>query len=155
MVNCADCDRSFPCQRALEQHIRDSPAHAPNFDCDDCNRSFDSDEALQQHLRDSPAHRNTSPIDCFFAKYVDFDYNPKGSPSDEMARLHRRYAWSPEDDEARSAWDEFKQTLVLEFQSWYGTDNESLPEWRSLCRVLHVWPIPQSCAECQKVCRNV
>ncbi|KIW86582.1 uncharacterized protein Z519_12813 [Cladophialophora bantiana CBS 173.52] len=71
-----------------------------------------------------------------------------------MARLHRRYAWAPGDDEARSAWDEFKQTLVLEFQSWYGTDNDNLSKWRSLCRALRIWPIPQSCTECQKAVRG-
>ncbi|KAH8663688.1 hypothetical protein BGZ60DRAFT_379420 [Tricladium varicosporioides] len=54
--DCEHCDRAFNSEEALQQHLRDSPAHAPSFDCDDCDRSFDSGEALQQHLRDSPAH---------------------------------------------------------------------------------------------------
>jgi uncharacterized protein YlaI len=53
-VNCHDCDRSFNNEEALRQHLRNSPAHA--FDCDDCDLAFDSEEALQQHLRDSLAH---------------------------------------------------------------------------------------------------
>ncbi|KFY74523.1 hypothetical protein V499_05456 [Pseudogymnoascus sp. VKM F-103] len=60
--NCDDCDRSFSSEEALQQHLRDSPAHAPSFDCDDCDRSFNSEEALQQHLQDSPAHAPS--FDC-------------------------------------------------------------------------------------------
>jgi hypothetical protein len=54
--DCDECDRAFNSEEALQQYLRDPPAHASSFDCDDCDRSFDSEEALQQHLRDSPAH---------------------------------------------------------------------------------------------------
>ena len=57
---CGDCDRSFKHVKALQQHLRDSPAHAITFDCDDCDRAFDTEQALQQHLRDSPAHPTSS-----------------------------------------------------------------------------------------------
>ena len=53
---CKDCDRSFATEKALQQHLRDSPAHAVMFDCEDCDRAFNTEDALQQHLRDSPAH---------------------------------------------------------------------------------------------------
>ncbi|KAB8297279.1 hypothetical protein EYC80_002638 [Monilinia laxa] len=53
---CIPCGRSFGSERALEQHLQDSPAHAVSFRCGVCNRPFASDEALQQHIRDSPAH---------------------------------------------------------------------------------------------------
>jgi hypothetical protein len=53
---CETCDRSFSNEQALQQHLRDSQVHTPSFDCDDCDRSFNSEEALQQHLRDSPVH---------------------------------------------------------------------------------------------------
>ena len=59
---CKDCDRSFNTKRALQQHLRDSPAHAVTLDCDECDRAFDTEQALQQHLRDSPAHAVT--FDC-------------------------------------------------------------------------------------------
>lgn len=52
-LNCKDCDRTFTTKGALDQHLRDSPAHAATFDCDKCDRAFDTDQALQQHLRDS------------------------------------------------------------------------------------------------------
>jgi uncharacterized protein YlaI len=60
--DCTTCDRHFSSDTALQQHLRDSPVHAPSFDCDDCDRSFDSDKALQQHLWDSLAH--APPFDC-------------------------------------------------------------------------------------------
>ncbi|KAK8036728.1 hypothetical protein PG994_015225 [Apiospora phragmitis] len=59
---CITCDRAFGSEDALEQHLRNSPVHAPSFDCDDCNRSFRSDNALQHHLSDSPAHAPS--FDC-------------------------------------------------------------------------------------------
>jgi ribosomal protein S26 len=54
--DCTACDRHFGSGTALQQHQRDSPAHVSFFDCNDCDRSFDSGEALKQHIRDSPAH---------------------------------------------------------------------------------------------------
>jgi uncharacterized C2H2 Zn-finger protein len=60
--DCDECDRAFGSEEALQQHVRNSPAHAPSFDCDDCNRSFRSEEALQQHVSNSPAHAPS--FDC-------------------------------------------------------------------------------------------
>jgi Zinc-finger double-stranded RNA-binding/Zinc-finger of C2H2 type len=56
------CDQSFDSEKALQQHLRDSPAHAPSFECETCDRSFGSEEALEQHLRDSPVHAPS--FDC-------------------------------------------------------------------------------------------
>ena len=47
-------------EEALEQHLRDSPAHAPSFKCETCDQSFNSKKALKQHLRDSPMHSSFS-----------------------------------------------------------------------------------------------
>jgi ribosomal protein S26 len=60
--DCSDCNKFFGSEEALQQHLRDSPAHAQSFDCDNCNRSFGSEEALQQHLQNSPAH--VQSFDC-------------------------------------------------------------------------------------------
>jgi hypothetical protein len=53
---CVPCNRSFKSNKSLQQHLRDSPIHAPSFDCGDCDQSFSNEEALRQHLRNSPAH---------------------------------------------------------------------------------------------------
>ncbi len=78
--DCKACNRSFNSDEALLQHLRDSPAHAPSFDCEVCSRSFNSDEALQQHLRDSPAHAPS--FDC---EACDRSFN-----SDEALQQHLR-----------------------------------------------------------------
>jgi len=44
------CDRTFGSDEALQQHVRDSPAHAPCFDCEACDRSFGSERVLEQAL---------------------------------------------------------------------------------------------------------
>ncbi|KAK3615721.1 hypothetical protein LTR22_027325 [Elasticomyces elasticus] len=55
-IICQQCDRFFGTYQALQQHLRDSPAHAMTFDCEECDRTFKTDQALQQHLRDSLSH---------------------------------------------------------------------------------------------------
>lgn len=149
--DCTVCNREFKNEDALQQHLRDSPAHTVLYNCDDCNRQFNSEHALQQHMRDSPVHRHSSPIDLFFANYVDFDYNPRNPPSDEMARLQVHYSWRRNDPAANEAWNEYRQALVLEFEAWYGTDNDNLSVWHSLCRALQVQPLPTTCADCRQV----
>ncbi|KAM0715727.1 hypothetical protein Q7P37_009227 [Cladosporium fusiforme] len=53
-TNCSSCSRTFGSFEALQQHLRDSPAH--DWICEYCDRSFDTDDALQQHLDNSTAH---------------------------------------------------------------------------------------------------
>ena len=151
MAFCNRCDRAFSSEEALQQHLRDSPAHAVSYDCDECDRAFSSEKAFQQHLRDAPAHRHSSPLDTFFFNYPSFDYDPKATPSDEMTRLRRCYGWRRDDPEGSDAWDSYRKALVLEFQNWYGTNDEDLVVWRSLCRALRVYPLPQTCAGCRQV----
>jgi len=54
--SCEECDSAFNTEEALEQHRRDSPAHSVKHDCEECNRTFDTEQALEQHRRDSPVH---------------------------------------------------------------------------------------------------
>ncbi|CAI7628428.1 unnamed protein product [Penicillium viridicatum] len=62
MERCDLCDRFFDDRQALQQHIRDAPAHTLTFSCQPCNRTFVSHSALDQHTRDSPVH--TIKYDC-------------------------------------------------------------------------------------------
>lgn len=89
-----------------------------------------------------------SLIDSFFARYVDFNYDLRATPSDEWRRLQREYGWTRGDEDGRTAWEEYSEALVLEFESWYGTDNNSLSSWRSLCRAVRIQPVPQTCGGC-------
>ena len=60
---CGRCERWFPNNRALEQHIENSNSH---WLCDDCNIDFESDEALRQHYIQSPNHHYCGLCDRHF-----------------------------------------------------------------------------------------
>ncbi|KAJ0163700.1 Zinc finger protein [Colletotrichum tanaceti] len=81
---CIPCDRSFGSQEALEQHLRDSPVHAPSLDCEACDRSFGSQEALEQHLRDPPSHRQNTdckPCNRSFGSQEALEQHLRDSPA--------------------------------------------------------------------------
>jgi hypothetical protein len=95
---CTLCNRSFGSQGALDQHLRDSPAHAPSYDCEPCNRSFGSQDALDQHLRDSPAHApsyDCEPCNRSFGSQEALDqhlhYSPAHAPSYDCEPCDRSF----------------------------------------------------------------
>ena len=63
MAYCDRCKRSFPSNRALEQHKEDSDAHWP---CDDCDLDFGSSYAREEHYRQSPNHHYCRDCDRLF-----------------------------------------------------------------------------------------
>jgi len=118
---CVPCDRSFNNEEALQQHLRDSPAHAPSFDCDECEQSFNSEEALQQHLRDSPVHLQDieTPLDVFFNSFPTFDYNPSLPPAISYASLQSHEGW--------------RRGSVISDVAWNGYQDARCVEWISRC----------------------
>jgi rubredoxin len=124
---CEECGRVFRSDTALQQHLH-SPVHASRYECEECGRVFLSDAALQQHLH-SPRHRAHSPLDQFFLSFTDFDYDPLAAPSDEFDRLRSFYGWDRRDADGDEAWSRYMNALVLEFNSWYGTDSQNLRSW--------------------------
>jgi hypothetical protein len=66
LLECDDYDRSFDSEEALQQQLRDSPAHARSFDCETCDLWHRGD--LEQHLRDSRIHQQDTetPLDAPF-----------------------------------------------------------------------------------------
>lgn len=60
------------------------------------------------------------------------------------------FRWSTErHNEAKKA---FHVALVKEFNWIYGTNEHDIQSWRILFRVLGIAPIPETRAECHKVC---
>ena len=88
MLACGTCDRAFSGEGALQQHVRDSPAHAVTFDCETCDRAFSSEEALQQHVRDSPAR----------AVIFDCETCNRTFDSEDDLQQHMREAHGPDSD---------------------------------------------------------
>ncbi|CAG7941449.1 unnamed protein product [Penicillium salamii] len=68
MAFCSSCNRSFRSETSLDQHIKDSPAHAIKFYCGLCSIWLLDIDALEEHIRTSPPHsaptRNTSKFKC-------------------------------------------------------------------------------------------
>lgn len=69
-TDCAPCRKTFYSENALQQHLRDSPAH--RIECRDCEKSFDSENALQQHLRDSPVRKSRSQVYKSYGGFHNF-----------------------------------------------------------------------------------
>jgi hypothetical protein len=149
---CSRCDRSFPSSWALQQHKRDSPAHAQSFDCDDCNRSFNSEDALEQHLRDSPAHHLVpeTPLDAFFRSFPTFEYDPSQPPATSYAHLRAHKGWQRGEAASADAWDRYQDALEGELRLWYGEEDD-LAAWHALCHAIGVEPPPQTCDQCEQV----
>lgn len=151
MTGCGPCNRSFGSREALDQHLRDSPAHAKSSECKLCNRSFGSREALGQHCRDSAAHQlPKSPINAFFKSFEGFAFNPDLSPSESFSSLQRLYGWRRGEEDSARAWDLFQEALTQEFKLWFGAEDD-ITAWHSLCRAVNIKPLPATCHECEKV----
>ncbi|KAH6667298.1 hypothetical protein B0J14DRAFT_520018, partial [Halenospora varia] len=107
-------DRSLNSEDALQQHLRDSPAHAPSFDCETCNRSFGNEEALEQHLRDSRIHQQDTeiPLDIFFRSFPTFwVYDPSLPPATSYASLRKHEGWRRGYIESDNAWNRYQDAL--------------------------------------------
>ena len=157
MAYCSLHNRSFGSQSALDQHMS-SPVHAPGFLCEDCDRSFGSQSALDQHMN-SPAHTplirpisvSLSPLDMFFNSFPGFPYTPTNPPQQEYSRLRQFYSWGRNDPDGETAWSQYRSALVREFNRWYGEEDDDMKSWRSICRAIGIFPIPQTPKDCRSV----
>jgi hypothetical protein len=150
--DCDDCDRSFGSEEALEQHFRDPPAHAQSFDCDDCDRSFGSEEALEQHFRDSPAHPQLPE-----------------TPLDAFFRSFQTFEYDPSQPPATSyarlqAYKGWRRGEAASADAWdryqdalegelrlWYGKEDDLAAWHALCHAIGVEPPPQTCDQCKQV----
>ncbi|WPG98890.1 Hypothetical protein R9X50_00169000 [Acrodontium crateriforme] len=153
--HCNPCDRVFTSERALNQHLNDSPAHAQTVECNPCDRTFVSEDALNQHLRDSPLHQRLSdtPLNSFFCSFPTFDYDPSLAPSISYKRLQQHMCWQRGDDESDEAWNDYQDALKNELQKWYGSEDD-LTAWHALCSAIGIDPLPVTCELCEKAARR-
>lgn len=86
----------------------------------------------------------------FFARFTvtsNFVYDPSQSVSSEWYRLCDMMRWRDGGPERRSAHEEFKDALVHQFNTNFGTDENSLEAWKVLCEILSISPIPDTLEE--------
>jgi hypothetical protein len=98
-------------------------AHMMSVTCLPCNRPFVDDEALQQHLRDSPAHTET-PLDTFFRSFPTFIYDPSQPPATSYASLQAYMNWRRGEAASADAWDRYQSALEDEIRLWYGEEDD-------------------------------
>jgi hypothetical protein len=74
-----------------------------------------------------------SPINKFFNTYSYFQHNSLQPSAEEYKRLIKAYAWKRGNPGSETAWAEFRDALVKEFNKQFGTDASDLLAWQNLC----------------------
>lgn len=74
MAYCFECQRRFPHQAALQQHIADSPVHRVH-ECAKCRKEFTKRSSLIQHWTMSPRHFYCEDCDEHFDDHEDLQYH--------------------------------------------------------------------------------
>ncbi|KAF8079346.1 hypothetical protein FPV67DRAFT_1444489 [Lyophyllum atratum] len=102
----------------------------------------------------APRLTSENPLDEFFKSYSEtgFTYNANQPVWKEFYRMVDDLGWDDEEkDEEREA---FKDALVQAFNSTYGTDENDLESWQSLCLVLNIVPIPEELRSCREAVKG-
>lgn len=92
---------------------------------------------------------STNHLQDFFNNYPEFNYVPANGASGELYRMYDFFGWDR--DEKEEAKELFKDALVQEFNKIYGTDENDIESWHTLCRVLTIDPIPDGLKACREV----
>ncbi|KAL4779037.1 hypothetical protein BJX76DRAFT_365640 [Aspergillus varians] len=185
MTWCGLCNRSFGSQYALNQHIQDSPAHAPSYDCGPCNRSFSSQDALDKHLQNSSAHApsyDCEPCNRSFSSKVALTQHLQNaavhllSPQSPLDKFFQSYPDFPYDPSLpptdsysslqrlygwRKNTDDSSrawarfQVALDQEFSLWFGSEDDLAAWHALCRAVRIEPLPRTCQECEKAVRGI
>lgn len=181
MKGCGPCGRSFGSQEALDQHLRDSLAHAVTYNCEPCRRSFISQKALDQHLRDSPAHAVTyecEPCGRSFGskeainqhlRYSSAHFKLPRTPLNIFFQSFNGFVYDPTlaPNESYSSlqryygwrrgdWESDQawqqfQEALSQEFKLWFGEENDLAAWHSLCRAVRIDPLPRTCLDCEKV----
>jgi hypothetical protein len=91
------------------------------------------------------------PLKGFFSQYLNFQYEPSNSPTVEFDRLCKTYSWKRDDPERIAAREAFHLATTKQFDYLYGSDEKDINNWRKLCSVLKINPVPDTLHECRAV----
>ncbi|KAG1728065.1 uncharacterized protein EDB91DRAFT_1350209 [Suillus paluster] len=97
-----------------------------------------------------PQTRTQTPLDQFFAKYPQFEYDSSESASLEFYRMCDEFDWDRDDEEREEASRYFKDAIVHQFNHIYGTDADNLTSWHTLCQIVQVSPVPDTLESCRE-----
>ncbi|KAG6053972.1 hypothetical protein E4U17_004208 [Claviceps sp. LM77 group G4] len=103
----------------------------------------------------SPIVKTTGPMDLFFSRYSQFDYNPRSQVWSEYDRLCEYFRWDKGSLTEKTARKLFRQALVDEFGAIYGVDDNKLNVLQRLCKRLEIHPLPRRITDCKKAIKGV
>ncbi|KAF5385118.1 hypothetical protein D9615_000898 [Tricholomella constricta] len=97
---------------------------------------------------------STNTLDEFFDGYAysGFSYDPNKPAWDEFHRMARFLHWGKEKKAEER--ESFKDALVQAFNGIYGTDENNLESWQTLCRVLSITPLPEGLEACREAVKR-
>lgn len=149
MIWCELCDCSFGSQKALDQHLRNSPVHALSHECELWSFIWQPG-ALDQHLRYLRVHFQLpkTPLNIFFQSFDGFTFDPN-------LPLSHLYKDSMVCAEVMKTPPElgihnYQEVLTQEFKLWFGAE-DNIAAWHSLCHAVRIELLPRTCFECEKV----
>ncbi len=111
---------------------------------------FGQKTAARKKRRQKTPDRPQDHVDAFFATYPDFHYRPSAPLVSEFHRMCDFFGWHKEDDSRKEAHAGFKDAMVLDFNSFYGTDVNAFQSWHLLYRAVNVVPLPHDIAACRE-----
>ncbi|KAL6161973.1 hypothetical protein ACJQWK_11985 [Exserohilum turcicum] len=99
--------------------------------------------------------QDSDAISAFFMKYPKFPYDPKRGVAEEFYRMCDFFAWGNDDAEREEARRGFKDAMVIQFNSLYGTDVSNIENWHKLCIALYVEPLPKTIHHCKEKIKTI
>ena len=145
---CQICDREMQ-QISKDDHLA-GKAHA-----DMSRKKQFANRKGSKKSKKADKHLSIGPLDAFFYSYLGSQHDPSLPPAAAYKRLRKIKRWHDEDREGKEARDRYTAALVEEFNRWYGTKDD-LASWHSLCRAIHIIPLPMSITACKSVShRNI
>ncbi|KAL1792981.1 hypothetical protein ACET3X_009488 [Alternaria dauci] len=117
-----------------------------------------SSKGKQSHLpqpHQRRTKRDSDAISAFFTKYSDFPYDPNRGVAEEFYRMCDFFAWDKDDEQLKEARRAFKDAMVIQFNSLYGTDVANIENWHKLCVALYIEPLPDTVHHCKEKIKTI
>ena len=70
---------------------------------------------------------------------------------EQFNEMRNLYSWEWNEDDNDEAWEGLRDALVVQFNSFYGTNGESLETWVGLATIIGISPIPDTLNKCREV----
>jgi hypothetical protein len=91
------------------------------------------------------------PLAAFFAQYEEFDYNSTASATREFQRFIVFKGWGKKSKRTKNARAAFRDGMVEQFNTSYGTNTNDIANWHAIMTRLGVDPLPDTVSGCKKV----